>query len=490
MKTSGRVVVVSNRLPIQIESTERGPQLRASSGGLVTALMPVLKENGGWWVGWTGTSYDETVPELVQQWGVRHGVSLMPVFLTAPERDCYYRTLSNETIWPLFHGVPSRCRFDSAAWDGYQAVNDRFAEAVERVVEPDDFIWVHDYHLMLCGGALRALGMRHRVAYFHHIPFPAPDVFEILPWRSDVLRALTEFDAVGFQTHRDRRNFIAALHRFLPNVRLHHSGHTSVVRTGDRSTTVGTYPISIDYKSFTSAGRPHIAREAAAIRGRLGHTQVMLGVDRLDYSKGIPERLAAFELLLEQTPELHGRVTLLQIVVPSREEIPEYQQLRHRIELLVSRINGAYARPGWTPINYFYRAVSNDDLMAFYGAANVAVVTPLKDGMNLVAKEFCAARSGEGGVLVLSEFAGAAEELRCGALLVNPHDTKGFAAVLRRALEMDQPEQKARMRVMQTQIRTHDVFNWWQSVLSGVPYPNSDFSEVGSLCIIEASTRD
>jgi alpha,alpha-trehalose-phosphate synthase [UDP-forming] len=460
-----RLIIVSNRLPITVESVKSEKLVIPSSGGLVSALAPILKDGGGCWVGWTGTEYQDMIPELVAHWGSTQGYSLVPVFLTEREQRQYYRGFCNEIIWPLFHGLPFRSQLDSVIWQSYCEVNRKFADAVEGVAEPGDFIWVHDYHLMMCADALRKGALQHRLAYFHHIPFPAPDIFEVLPWRAELLRALLEFDVVGFQTHRDRRNFISCLRRFLPNVRLHRGGEISIARVDSRATTLGTYPISIDCQLFAAADRqPAIAKAAATLRGRLGQTRVMLGVDRLDYTKGIPSRLMAFEKFLERNPDLSGEVTLVQIVVPSRSNIAEYADLRHRIEVLVSRINGSYGMPGWVPINYFYRSFSRDELITFYRAADIAVVTPLKDGMNLVAKEFCASRSDGTGVLILSEFAGAAAELKCGALLVNPHDTDGFVSAMEEALEMDEAEQRRRMRAIQSHLKTHDVFDWCRSL--------------------------
>ena len=464
MSRQGRLLVASNRLPITIQSVEDSKRLCPTSGGLVSALIPILRESRGCWIGWTGIDYDETVAELVRNWGTEQSYSFIPIFLTAAERACHYRGFSNEIIWPLFHGLPSRCLFDSRYWNAYQKVNLRFAAAVEGVSQPDDIVWVHDYHLMMCAQALRSRGLNGRVVYFHHIPFPSPDVFAILPWRIEILRGLMQFDTLGFQTTRDRHNFIACLKRFLPGVRISRIGETFLVRAENRCAIVGAFPISVDYEAFAlDASGPTVVGAAEAIQNGLGPVRIILGIDRLDYTKGIPERLNAFQALLKQNPQLRGQVTLLQIVVPSREDIPEYVQLRFAIETRISRINGEYGSPGWMPIHYLYRSVSRTELIAFYRAADVALVTPLKDGMNLIAKEFCASRVDGLGVLVLSEFAGAAEEMKCGALLVNPYDADTMAAVLEAALRMDEQEQRARMQNMRSQIREHNVFDWSRS---------------------------
>jgi alpha,alpha-trehalose-phosphate synthase [UDP-forming] len=464
MSASERLIVVSNRLPVTVASDRSGFYLESSGGGLVSALTPVLRETGGCWVGWMGTDYDHTLVESLQNWASLQNYSLETVFLNAQENALYYRGFSNEIIWPLFHGSPSRCQFRSAYWNGYCCVNRKFAEAVEHAAGGGDLIWVHDYHLMLLAQELRARGMTQRMAYFHHIPFPAADTFETLPWRFEVLRALMHFDLIGFQTARDRLNFVESLQRCAPDVQVSGVGEKLWVRLEDRCCKIGTYPISIDYRSFCAeASAPDLAAAAEKMRREFSGTRIVLGVDRLDYTKGILERLTAFQTLLESEPRLRGRVTMIQIVVPSREDIAEYMQLRLRIERLISSINGEYSSPGWVPIHYFHRSVSRSELVAFYRAADVALVTPLKDGMNLVAKEFCAARVDNRGVLILSEFAGAAAELRTGALLVNPHDTDRVASVLAAALRMTEAEQCVRMERMRSQIESHDVFCWSQA---------------------------
>jgi trehalose 6-phosphate synthase len=422
-----------------------------------------LRENGGCWIGWAGTGNDESASNLVRRSAKDY--LLEPVFLTTGEEAGYYRGFSNETLWPLFHNVPSRCRFHSAYWKTYCQVNEKFADTVERVAHPNDFIWVHDYHLMLQARALRDRGLGQHLAYFHHVPFPCPDVFAVLPWRNEILQALMDFNHLGFQTLKDRDNFIACLEHFLSGVQVHQETPTAVsIVLGRQCATVGGHPISVNFDEFTSPeANAAVDAMAQAIRTKLGDVRLILGVDRLDYTKGIPERLMAFQELLERYPEHHGRVTMLQIAVPSREEVPEYMELKLRIEALVSRINGKHGIPGWTPIQYFYRSVSRSELIAFYRMADVALVTPLKDGMNLIAKEFCASRTDSRGVLILSEFAGAAEELHCGALLVNPFDAERVANLIQRALRMSEAEQRMRMNAMRSQVQLHDVFRWARS---------------------------
>jgi trehalose 6-phosphate synthase/phosphatase len=461
---SRRVIVVSNRLPISVEQVNGEVRVQPSCGGLVSALRPILQEPGATWVGWTGGSYAPGIAERIRA-SVKSNCALVPVFLTPAEKACFYDGCSNEVIWPLFHDLQSLCNFDPAYWDAYCQVTEKFADAVEQTAHRDDFVWVHDYHLIMLAEALHARELPLRLAYFHHIPFPSPDIFEKLPWRHDLLRCLLHFDSIGLQTSRDRVNFIASARRCLRDVEVKRVGDRLLVKAEGLATLVGTFPISIDFREFEQlAFDPAVAANAAAIQDNIRGEQIILGVDRLDYTKGIPQRLLAFRDLLEDHPELRGRVTLVQVVVPSREDIRSYQELKLRIERLVSEINGQYATSAWTPLVYMHRCLSRQQLVAFYRAANVALVTPLKDGMNLVAKEFCAAHVDEAGVLVLSEFAGAAAELQCGALLVNPYDSRGVALALYRALRMNLREQRVRMQRMRTWIQGHDVFHWAESV--------------------------
>jgi trehalose 6-phosphate synthase len=469
MITGNRLIVVSNRLPITVKLAEGGAQLQPSGGGLVSVLIPVLRESGGCWVGWTGTEYDDSSARLIREKDSTQNCCLEPVFLNAAERDSFYRGFSNEIIWPLFHNLPSRCQFDPSYWKGYCDVNGKFADAIQRVSQKDSLIWVHDYHLMMLARDIRSRRMAQRLAYFHHIPFPAPDIFETLPWRAEILTALTAFDVLGFQTARDRRNFMACLHHLLPNIAERHSSRAVIC------------PVSVDYDGFAAkATEPGVVAVSQMIRKEL-RTRIILGVDRLDYTKGIPERLTAFQKLLDINAGLRGKVTMLQIVVPSREEIPEYERLRLRIETLISKINGQYSRPGWIPIHYFYRSVSQTELTTFYRAADAALVTSLRDGMNLVAKEFCVSRVDNRGVLILSEFAGAAEELERGALMVNPYDIETVASSIRVALEMSEAEQGMRMQTMRSHIRAHDVFQWFRSFTTnwGTETDLAEYSEIG-----------
>jgi alpha,alpha-trehalose-phosphate synthase [UDP-forming] len=461
VKLHRRLVIASNRLPVTAGVAGGCAGLVPSDGGLVRAMTSILRNTGGCWVGWPGPASDNLVTTALDVWASAENYSLHPILLSKDEQDGYYKGFSNEIIWPLFHGFSTRCAFNFDSWNHYRSVNARFAETIEAMSSPEDLVWVHDYHLMLVADFIKAKRRLRDLAYFHHIPFPPPDIFEILPWRVPILRGLLRFDVIGFQTVRDQRNFIDCVRRCLPDARVRRAAGRYQVTNGEHWTTAGVYPISIDYESFAGeAMNPAVLEQAESIKRSLTGSRLILGIDRLDYTKGIIERLSAYRILLSRYPELREKVTLIQIVVPSREDIAEYQQLRVKIENLVSNINGEYGKPGWIPVQYFYRSIPQTDLVAYYRAADVAMVTPLRDGMNLVAKEFCAARSDVRGALVLSEFAGAADELQAGAFLVNPHDVEGMADALHRALSLSELEQAIRMHTMRLKIETHDVYAW------------------------------
>jgi trehalose 6-phosphate synthase len=442
-------------------------------------MTSILRETGGCWVGWPGSVSDNCVTTTLDVWASAENYSLQPVSLSEAEQNGYYKGFSNEIIWPLFHGFSSRCSFSFEYWNCYRKVNARFAAMIEASSSPDDLIWVHDYHLMLVAAFIKSKGRLRDLVYFHHIPFPPPDLFEILPWRAAILRGLLEFNVVGFQSVRDQHNFVDCVRRCLPDVGIRCVAERYELTAEGRSTRAGVYPISIDYESFASEARdPAVLWRMGSIKRSLAGSRLILAVDRLDYTKGILERLSAYSLLLSRHPELREKVTLIQIAVPTREDIPEYQQLRHRIESCVSEINRQYGQHGWIPVQYFYRSISQTALIAYYRAADVGVVTPLRDGMNLVAKEFCAARFDERGVLVLSEFAGAADELRSGALIVNPYDAEGFVDVLHRALCLSNLEQAVRMHAMRLKIETHDVY-WWADLFATACSSATRFSDAG-----------
>ena len=476
----GKLVIASNRLPFTIKKEKGKRRIVPGSGGLVTAMAPVLRNRGGVWVGWPGTSEKDDVSDLLDRASKDAGYVVKPVMLTKKEVRDYYYGLSNEVLWPLFHDLQSYCNFEPAYWKSYCEVNHKFANVIAVNTKPGDFVWVQDYHLVNVAHELRQLGVANKIGFFMHIPFPPLDVFMKLPWRSEILRALIDYDLLGFQTMRDRRNFIQCLRALTPHISVKGKGHVVSVTVGDRTFRVGSFPISIDYNEFKNmAESKEVADNAWYIHEDIPERQIILGVDRLDITKGIKYRIRAFGRFLEHHRELHGKVTLVQVVVPSRGKIPMYENLKTEVDQLVSEINGRFTRSGWVPIQYIYRSMDRTELLAYYRTAEIALITPLKDGMNLVAKEYCASSIEEDGVLVLSEFAGAAAQLHSYAIMVNPYDIEGVAEAIYRAYTMSHKERKNRMKRMRQSIRRYDIYWWVDSYLEAAIAKKLDRFPVG-----------
>lgn len=464
--TQHDLILVSNRLPATVEDGAKGPVLKQSSGGLVTALRAILASRKGSWIG-SAEGQENELRQFLGKSQRQLGYRLIPISLTQAERSGFYAGFSNEIVWPLFHDLQSRCNFDPSYWKAYVDVNRKFADATRRTARPESVVWVHDYHLMLVSDFLRKQGFQSRIGFFLHIPFPPLDIFEKLPWRCQILEGLLQFDLVGFQTPRDQRNFLSCVRRFVPGAEMHREDEQVRIRFRKRNTVIGSFPIGIDFNEFAGRAKDEdVEHRAEAIRNDMRGRQIALGVDRLDYTKGIPERLKAFHHLLERHEDIRRKISLVQIVVPSRERIPKYRDLRLEIETLVSRVNGQFGDPGWMPIHYIHRSLRRPELLALYRAADIALITPLKDGMNLVSKEFCAAQVGEHGVLVLSEFAGSAEELRNGSILVNPYDSESVAEAVHTAFQMRPEEREARMHKLRRKVQKADVFRWGERFCS------------------------
>ncbi|PYL79965.1 MAG: trehalose-6-phosphate synthase [Verrucomicrobia bacterium] len=464
-----RLIVVSNRLPFALDSTgEDLWTVTPAVGGLVSAIEPVLRERGGTWIGWPGIAGEIPKEPLVE--ATRYaGYKVVPVSLSETERDEFYYGYSNEVIWPLFHDLQNFCNFEPAFWQAYKQVNVRYADAIAQSAQPDDFIWVHDYHLMYVAQALREQSVDRKLSaltFFLHIPFPPYDIFAKLPQQQRLLRALLQFDLLGFQTRRDLHNFLQCVRRVMLDAKVVSRRELQLIRFEKREIRVGHFPIGIDFDSFEHGAKSEtVEQRAQRLRVTFPGCQLILGSDRLDYSKGIPERLRAFRTALERHPELRGRVILIQVVVPSRVEIPRYHEFKERIDRLVGDINGRFSTSTWLPVQYHFRSLDRDDLLAHYRACDIGFVTPLKDGMNLVAKEYCACRIEEDGVLILSQFAGAAEQLKSGAVLVNPYDVEQMADTILTAFRMSDAERSARMKRMRRVVSHEDVFLWVDSFL-------------------------
>lgn len=450
------LVVVANRLPVH-RSSPSAPW-ETSPGGLVSALMPILREHTGIWIGWAGTAEPATEPFL------HDGLSAVPVPISTEEVRDYYEGFSNSTLWPLYHDACQTPQFHRHWWRSYVAVNRRFAEMAARHAADHARVLVQDYHLQLVPGMLREMRPDLRIGFFLHIPFPPQELFAQLPWRQRILEGLLGADVVGFQTKVGAQNFVRLVNRFTP-----HRGVGHVITVGGRHVEARDFPISIDVDRVESlAADPVIMAKAREIRAEVGAGRtVLLGVDRLDYTKGIDNRLRAFHELLTSGRHDVNDIVLIQISVPSRECVDEYVEIRSRVEKLVGQINGEFGEVGASPVHYLRRSLPLDELVAHYLAADVMLVTPIRDGMNLVAKEYCASRLDESGTLVLSEFTGAAAELD-RAILVNPHDVDGMAAAFEQAIVMPKAERTRRMRSLRQRIRRRTVYDWAADFLGAV----------------------
>jgi trehalose 6-phosphate synthase len=456
-------VVVANRLPVDEEMTPDGREWRVSPGGLVTALRPVVAAHHGAWVGWPGHAGATVAPFFLD------GIRLHPVGLSDDEIELYYEGQSNSTIWPLYHDAVETPIYSRDWRDAYRTVNGRFAAAADRAAAEGATVWVHDYQLQLVPAMLRARRPDLRIGFFLHIPFPPIELFMQMPLRAEILRGLLGADLVGFQQKLAAQNFVRLARHLLG---MQYRG-TSIQVDG-RQVKAGAFPVSIDVGEMEAiAATPAVRARARQIRAELGDPRtVILGVDRLDYTKGIELRLEAFRELLEAGTLSVPETVMIQVATPSRERIENYETLRTRVEREVGRINGDFGQVGTPAVNYLHQSYSREELTALYCAADVMMVTPLRDGMNLVAKEYVAARVDHGGALVLSEFAGAAAELR-HAFLCNPHDPDAVKDALVRATRVGAVEGRRRMQVMQRYLRVHDVDRWARSFLDDLAAPEA-----------------
>ena len=452
---AARMIIVSNRLPVTVSKREGKLSFHPSAGGLATGLGSFYKDAGGVWLGWPGISLesvrgreDEVINKLAE-------LSCKPVFLSQRQIENFYYGFSNKTLWPLFHYFLQYAVFDQKLWEAYRRVNRQFCEAVLEVADPESTIWVHDYQLLLLPGLLREKLPQASIGFFLHIPFPSFEIFRVIPWREELLKGLLGADLIGFHTYDYVRHFVSAVRRILG-----YEHHLGLISTENRVIRVDAFPMGIDYEKFArSAEKAEVKQEIRRIRRRIGDRKVILSVDRLDYTKGIAQRLRAYDQLLEKYPQYREKVVLILVAVPSRTRVEHYMLLKREVDELIGRINGRHGGFGWTPIWYLYRSLHFPTLAALYNLADVALVTPYRDGMNLIAKEFVASTPADHGVLVLSEMAGAASELG-EALIINPYNLNQMTEAMREALEMDPEEKSTRNHLMKYRLRRYDIHRW------------------------------
>ncbi|MDD2714595.1 MAG: bifunctional alpha,alpha-trehalose-phosphate synthase (UDP-forming)/trehalose-phosphatase [Candidatus Wallbacteria bacterium] len=459
-----KFIIVSNRLPITLAREKRKIKFHKSSGGLATGMRSYLaspnnsiKEKGYFWVGWPGISAEKKLREHLKADLIKNHQAY-PIFLSQKVMDEFYLGFCNKTIWPLFQYFPSLAVYKEKSWQNYRSVNMLFRDAILEIMDDDDIVWVHDYHLMLLPKLIREKKPDAQIGFFLHIPFPSFEIFRLLPtgWRREILEGLLGANLIGFHTQDYTQYFLRCVSRILG-----HENNFGRLTIEDRIVKAKTFPMGIDYDLFyKSAGTPEVREEIGKLRSKLGQLKAILSVDRLDYVKGIINRLEAFELFLEKNPQWHGKVSLFMVIVPSRVEVEQYHQLKKQIDEYVGRLNGKYSTIHWNPVIYQFRSLSFKALSAVYGISDVALITPLRDGMNLVAKEYLASHGKDGdGVLILSEMAGAAPEMR-EAIIVNPNHRDEIAAAIKNALEMPKEEQISRNRPMLARLQRYNIIRW------------------------------
>lgn len=468
-----KTIIVSNRLPLNITLTNGDAQAEPSVGGLATGMRSVHAEGNGIWIGWTGISEGAVNEE--QQAKIDEALAkekCVGVGLTEKEIENFYYGFSNKALWPLFHYFPEYTEFELAQWNAYRDVNRKFAEIVIANANPNDTIWIHDYQLLLLPQMIREKMPDVTIGFFLHIPYPSYEMFRVFPWRNELLEGMLGANLIGFHTYDYVRHFLSSVARLKGLETKFNTIHYK-----NRFVKVDSFPMGIDYNRFHSAAMSHKAlpesqktellRKLTEHSFKYNETKLVLSIDRMDYTKGIPNRLLAFEYFLDKYHEYHDKVRLVMLAVPSRTDVPQYQALKRETDELVGRINGRFATVNWTPVWYFYRAMPFDDLIDLYSSAHIALITPLRDGMNLVAKEYVASRTKPDGVLILSEMAGAAKELH-EALLINPHNFEQLADTLKEALEMPEQEQRTRMASLQKRVSRYNVEKWSSEFLKAL----------------------
>jgi trehalose 6-phosphate synthase len=459
-----RLIVISNRV-----SAPRADSATGAQGGLAVALAAALRDHKGLWFGWSGETAEEFTGHIDLQ---RHGgVTTATIDLEEQDVDEYYNGYANRTLWPLFHYRIDLAEYDRSFAGGYERVNTRFAETVAPLIEPDDLVWVHDYHLIPLGQQLRERGLRNRIGFFLHIPWPPARLMVSLPFHEGLVLSMLAYDVIGFQTEEWLESFRHYVERELGG----QCDEDGFIHIGDRSVHAGAYPIGIDYDEFAKAAASPQAKAAfERMRVSAAGRRTIIGVDRLDYSKGLEERFLGYRRFLDEHKDCQGKLFLLQIAPPSRGEVDTYEVIRERLDELSGRINGEYAEVDWVPLRYVNQGYSREDLAGFYRAAEIALITPLRDGMNLVAKEYVAAQDPDDpGVLILSRFAGAALQLK-DAILINPYSKEEISDAILQALDMPKAERVRRWRAMNECVRRDDVLAWRKGFVGALEASGKD----------------
>lgn len=472
-KKSKRLFIVSNRLPVDIKLEDENIQLEPSVGGLATGMKSVYKEYDSTWIGWPGFAEEEVSPErkdIINSMLAKEKCAA--VYLNNEEIEQYYYGFTNETVWPLFHYFTQYTQHNQDQWEWFYKVNQKFADKVVEELQAGDTVWIHDYHLMLAPQMIREKMPDVTIGYFLHIPFPSYEVFRILPWREEILEGILGSDLIGFHTYDYERHFLSCVRRLLG-----YDVDFNKITLENRIAKVDAFPMGIDYERFSSCAidlQSRLTKDRSKLQQEIDkyfltapHRKLVLSIDRLDYTKGIPNRIIAYERFLEKYPEYVEKVSLIMLTVPSRTNVEQYKQLKSEVDELVGRVNGRFGAINWTPIWYFYRSMPFENLIELYSSSEIALLTPIRDGMNLVAKEYIASKTNQKGVLILSEMAGAAKEMG-EAIIINPENIEETADAIKEAYDMDEDEQKSANRILQSRLKRYNVQKWAQDFVEGM----------------------
>lgn len=479
----GKTIIISNRLPLQINITEKDIEVTPSVGGLATGLKSFHKEGDSIWIGWTGMP-EEEIPDYLKGKVMEEAQkqNCLPVDLTAEEIEGFYYGFSNRTIWPLFHYFMEYSEFEPEDWESYKKVNQKYAEAVLENLNDDDEVWVHDYQLLLLPKMIRDKKPNVTIGFFNHIPFPSSEVFRTLPWREEILEGMLGADLIGFHTYDYERHFLRSVKLILRK-----DSTFNEIHLGNRIVRVDSFPMGIDYQKFSKASlnqqnqpsskNSDFQKKLDYHKNATSDAKLIISIDRLDYTKGIANRIRAYGYFLEKYPEYKEKVRLVMLAVPSRTNVPQYQLLKKEVDELVGRINGRFATVNWTPIWYFFRSMPFENLIDLYSSSDVALITPTRDGMNLVAKEYIATRTDQTGVLILSEMAGAAHELN-EALIINPNNFEQIVDTIKTALEMPRDEQIRRNKMLQKRLQRYTVEKWAKDFMNSLREAKNRISKI------------
>ncbi|HDS06173.1 MAG TPA: bifunctional alpha,alpha-trehalose-phosphate synthase (UDP-forming)/trehalose-phosphatase [Bacteroides sp.] len=473
-----RLLIVSNRLPVSVAQSKDGIKVTPSVGGLATGMKSIYKNMESTWIGWPGidrsTLSGKDEARVTEQLEEEHCRAL---YIDKKDMDAYYYGFSNKTIWPLFHYFPQYTVYDRDYWETYRKVNRMFADKIMEMIKKDDHIWIHDYHLLLLPNMIKEAHPETTIGFFNHIPFPSYELFRLLPWREEILAGMLGADLIGFHSYDYQRHFSSCVRRLFG-----YDYELNQFNLGHRIIRVDSFPMGIDYEKYSSAAgkikkhgghkKPKLQEDIERFHQLISGRKLILSIDRMDYSKGIPNRLHAFRRFLEKYPDYHGKVSLVMLTVPSRSKVDQYRLLKREVDELVGKINGTYGDLNWTPVWYFYRSMSFENLILLYHYADIGLITPLRDGMNLVAKEFIATKTAGTGVLILSEMAGSAKEMS-EAILINPNNREEMAEAIRAAIEMPVKEQKERNQQIQKRLKRYTVQKWAREFMDGMQEVNT-----------------